>query len=93
MKNVFEIGKNYLIRTVTHIDVGKLIQVTDKELVITNASWIADTGRFMNCIKDGIESQTSSEIEPFPEKANVIIGRGSIIDMVEYNHKLPSIQK
>jgi len=93
MKNVFEIGKNYLIRTVTHIDVGKLIQVTDKELVITNASWIADTGRFMNCIKGGIESQSNSEIEPFPEKANVIIGRGSIIDMVEYNHKLPSIQK
>jgi hypothetical protein len=89
----FQIGKNYLIRTVSHIDVGKLLMVGDKELVLTNASWIADTGRFSNCLRDGFEEQTNSEIEPFPTNAKVIIGRGSIIDMVEYTHKLPKHQK
>ena len=92
-EEVFETGENYLIRTVTHIDVGKLIKVTDQEIVITQASWIADTGRFMNCLKDGIEKTSDSEIEPFPEKAEVIIGRGSIIDMVKYAHELPTKQK
>jgi len=85
-------GKNYLIRTVTHIDVGRLKSVTEHEIFLDNASWIADTGRFMDALKDGLEKQDNSEIEPFP-KGEVIIGRGSIIDAVEYKHKLPDKQK
>ena len=90
---VWEMKKNYLIRTVTHIQVGKLVCVTDKELVLEKASWIADTGRFMNALRDGIEKQADSEIEPFPEKSRVIIGRDSIIDAVRYDHELPTEQK
>ena len=90
---VWELKKNYLIRTVTHIQVGKLVAVTDKELVLEKASWIADTGRFMNALKDGIEKQADSEIEPFLEKSRVIISRGSIIDAVIYSHDLPTKQK
>ena len=40
----YEIGKNYFIRTVTHHLVGRLIKVTSKELVLEEASWIADDG-------------------------------------------------
>ena len=89
---VWKKNKNYLIRTVTHIQVGKLVKVTEKELVLKDASWIADTGRFMNALKDGLESQSESEIEPFP-KGEVIIGRGGVIDAVEYKHALPTVQK
>lgn len=81
-----------MIRTVTHIDVGRLKFVTDNEIVLEDVSWIADTGRFMDALKDGLESQSNSEIEPFP-KGEVIIGRGSIIDACEYKHKLPDKQK
>ena len=93
VSKVWEVGKNYFVRTVTHIQVGRLVCVTDKELVLEKASWIADTGRFANALKNGIENESSSEIEPFPEKSRVIIGRGSIVDAVIYQHDLPNKQK
>ena len=79
----YQIGKNYLIRTVTMIQTGKLVAVTNQELVLEEASWIADTGRFSECLKNG----TFNEVEPFPGK--VIVGRGSVIDATEFNHQLP----
>jgi len=92
-KTEYKIGKNYLIRTVTHIQVGRIVAVFEKELVIDKACWIADTGRFADALRDGIEKQISSEIEPFPEKSRVIVNRESIIDAVEYLPKLPFKQK
>src|ERR1017187_7116918 len=76
--SAWEIGKNYLIRTVTMIDTGRLIAVTDHELVLEDAAWVADTGRFMQAVA----SAEFGEVEPFPE-GRVIIGRGSIIDAVQ----------
>ena len=37
----WQIGKNYLIRTVTMIDTGRLVGITDHELVLEDAAWIA----------------------------------------------------
>lgn len=71
------IGKAYLIRTVTMIQTGRLVKVTDKELVLEEAAWIADTGRF----SDALVSLNFTEVEPFPDGL-VIIGRGAIIDAV-----------
>ena len=85
----YKIGKNYFIRTVTHHLTGKLIKVTSKELVLENAAWIADDGRFMQAIRDGL----LNEVEPFPDKYEVIVGRGSLIDCVEWSHPLPREQK
>jgi len=83
----WEIGANYMIRTVTMIDAGKLVAVTPQELVLENASWIADTGRFMQAI----EKAEFGEVEPFPE-GQVIIGRGAIIDAVKIK-TIPRSQK
>lgn len=74
----WQLGKIYLIRTVTMIDTGRLVAVTDQELVIADAAWIADTGRF----SDAIAKAQFNEVEPFPD-GMVIIGRGSIIDAVQ----------
>ena len=73
------IGNSYFIRTVTHYFTGVLIWVGEKEIAITKACWIADTGRFNEFMKE----KTFNESEPYPENLNVIIGRGSIIDMTE----------
>lgn len=89
----FEIGKNILIRTVTHIQIGKLEWVGKQELGLSSASWIADTGRFQDSLENGVESCTSSEIELFPKNRIVSVGRGAIIDSVRYDHDLPSSQK
>ena len=73
----WQVGKVYLIRTETMIDTGRLVKVTPQELVLEDAAWIADTGRFANTLK----SLDFNEVEPFPD-GQVIIGRRSIIDAV-----------
>lgn len=83
----FKNGENYFIRTVTMIVCGKLEAVHDTELLMSSASWIADTGRFHDALKTG----TLNEVEPFID--DVIIGRGSIIDATIWAHKLPKDQK
>ena len=86
--DIWEVGKNYLVRTVTHIQTGQLVAVGPTELVLTNAAWIADTGRFTNALRDC----TFKEVEPFPKDTHVIIGRGALIDAVQIE-KLPTEQK
>ncbi len=76
--SAWEIGKIYLIRTVTMIDTGRLVAVTPHEIVLEDAAWIADTGRFAQAV----EKAEFGEVEPFPA-GRVIIGRGSIIDAVQ----------
>jgi hypothetical protein len=85
--HAWEIGKNYLIRTVTMIDTGRLVAVTEQELVLEDAAWIADTGRF----SDALKTLNFTEVEPFPN-GRVIVGRGAIIDAVLL-HDLPRSQK
>jgi len=83
-QSFWQVGKQYFIRTVTMHVVGKLEQVDDKELLLSKASWIADSGRFNNFLKNG----DADEIEPFVN--DVLVGRGSIIDATIWDHKLPS---
>lgn len=74
----WEIGSIYLIRTVTMIDTGRLVAVTEHELVLEEAAWIADTGRFA----DALKKAEFNEVEPFPT-GQVIVGRGALIDAVK----------
>jgi len=87
-ETAFEIGKIYCVRTVTMIDTGRLIAVTEQELVLEEAAWIADTGRFA----DAIAKAEFGEVEPFPGDRPLIIGRGSIIDAITIE-KAPRSQK
>jgi hypothetical protein len=84
----YPVGKNVFIRTVTMAHTGKLVKVTEHELVLEDACWIADTGRFSDFLKTG----NLNECEPFPE-GKVIIGRGAIVDCCEWKHELPRVQK
>jgi hypothetical protein len=83
----YEVGKNYIIRTVTHTYTGKLIWVGDKELVLENPAWVADSGRWMQAVQNG----TLDEVEPMNEKT--IVGRGAIIDASVISWDLPKTQK
>src|ERR1017187_4583217 len=78
-ENPYNIGGNYFIRTVTHHHTGKLVKVTEHELVLENAAWIAADGRLTEALK----KCEFNEVEMFPAKSQVIIGRGSIIDAVQ----------
>ncbi len=67
---------------------GCLKEVFSKELVITDAAWIADTARWNECLKNG----EFNEVEPYPD-GKVIIGRGAILDVAEWKHDLPRAPK
>lgn len=81
----FPIGKPFMVRTVTHIVTGKLVAVGDKELVLIDAAWIADTGRYADAVKTG----EFGEVEPYPDGQKVFVGRGAIIDATE----IPSLPR
>jgi len=83
----FELGKAYFIRTVTLYYTGRLVRITDTDLVLEDAAWIADTGRFFNALKTGV----LNEVEPYVNPA--IVPRGGIIDATVWDHPLPREQK
>ncbi len=83
----FKVGEKYLIRTVTFFYTGLLTNITDTDLLLSDAAWIADTGRFHDCLKSG----EMNEVEPFT--SDVIVPRSAIIDATIWNHHLPREQK
>jgi hypothetical protein len=82
------LGEPYFIRTVTHIYTGRLERVYEKELVLSDCAWIADTGRFADSLRD---LSKLSEVEPFPD-GDVVIGRGAILDS-HVTSDTPRLQK
>lgn len=86
--NPYEIGKNYQIRTVTHIVTGQVVSVGGTEIVLVDAAWVADTGRFA----DAVAKCEYNEVEPYPDGVHVIVGRTAVIDAVQIA-KLPRVQK
>ena len=89
----YKVGKPYFFRTVTHAYVGKLEAVFDHELVLSNCTWVADTGRFSNAMNEGFEDLEQSELEPFNPDQEVVIGRGAIADGSVWLNELPTKQK
>ena len=73
----YTIGAFYHVRTVTYATAGKLKAVYDKEMVFENASWVADTGRFNEYIKD------TSNVKENEYIGEIIVNRDSIVDVIE----------
>jgi len=87
-KHPYVVGEKYFIRTVTFYFTGRLVEVTAHELVLEEACWIADTGRFNVALSKGEFGET----EPYPD-GRVMIGRGALIDASVWKHGLPRSQK
>lgn len=81
------VGEAVFIRTVTHYYTGRVKSVTASDLVLEDAAWIADMGRYHLALANG----TLNEVEPIPSW--VVIGRGAIIDIVPWTHPLPRAAK
>jgi hypothetical protein len=88
-QHFFEIGKNYIVRTVTMIYTGKLVDVGATEIVLIDAAWIPETDRFMQFVAEG----KIKECEPYPDGRRVIIGRGGLMDAFAVEWALPRSQK
>ena len=80
------IGKSFFFRTVTYHLIGKVIKIIGNILQLDYASWIADSGRFMSCIKEG----KLDEVEPV---GTAFLNLNSVTDFFPWVHKLPTEQK
>lgn len=83
----YEVGDRVFIRTVTHYHTGKINRIVGKFLVLKDASWIPDTGRFMQCVETG----NLSECEPVT--CEVTVNTDTIVDSYPWRHPLPRDQK
>jgi hypothetical protein len=61
--------------------VGELIAFDDHELILRDAAWVADTGRFAEAMRTG----SLREVEPYPD-GEVLVGRGAIVDAAPWPH-------
>ena len=83
----FKVGDKLFVRTVTYFMTGQVKEIVGAFLVMEQAAWIADTGRF----SDALESCNFSEVEPFPS-GTAILNTMSIIDASPIKD-LPTVQK
>ena len=82
----FEIGKAYLIRTVTYHQVGILKDIQGDFLIFKDASWVADSGRFSECLSKGV----FNEIEYV---GPMLINKTAIVDAFPWENKVPKETK
>ncbi len=80
------VGKKWFFRTVTYHLIGMVTKIMGNFLILENASWVADSGRFMDCLKKG----TLNEVEPC---GIAFINISTVTDFFPWNHKLPQDQK
>ncbi len=83
------VGKTVFIRTVTNHYCGVVTQCVEDEVELTDASWIADDGRFHDALKSG----SFNEVEPYPDGLHPVINRASIIDWCVVSFTAPRAQK
>lgn len=73
----FQIGKIYLIRTVTMIYTGRIKAMSKNEILLENAAWIPETERWADTCKN----EVFKEVEPYYR--DVILFKGAILDATE----------
>ena len=83
MEVPFKVGGSYFIRTVTYFATGRVKAIVGNFLVLEDAAWIADSGRFNEAINKGI----LSEVEPV--EVDMFVNFNSITDAFPWRHKLP----
>ena len=80
------IGEKFFIRTVTYHCTGRVKSIVGNMFELETGAWIADSGRFMDAIKEG----NLEEVEPVGQ---MWVSIGSIVDMFPWRHDLPTEQK
>ena len=88
-QSAYPVGRNVIVRTVTMIYTGKLVEFNATDLELVDCSWIPETERYMQFVADG----AVKECEPYPDGLPVYINRGAVLDLCELKKALPRSQK
>lgn len=81
------LGESIIVRTVTHYYTGRLAGYDEHWLILDDAAWIADTGRWSTALATG----KLNEIEPYPNKT--FVATGAVVDLSAWAHDLPRTVK
>lgn len=81
-----EIGKSYMVRTLTFYYTGRLVAMTVTDLVLDDAACVFATGR----LTEAFEKGKLDEVEPLP--STVIVMRQAIVDVIPWTQALPRKQ-
>lgn len=81
------LGTNVFVRTVTFHYTGRLAAADESFLLLEEAAWVADSGRFSTALATG----QLSEVEQYP--GGCLVSRGAIVDVSEWSHDLPRVTK
>jgi hypothetical protein len=76
------LNKNVFVRAVTFHYTGRLTDAVDGMVVLEDAAWIGESGRWARALASG----ELSEVEPYPAGRVVV---GGIVDISEWKHELP----
>jgi hypothetical protein len=87
-KSPLRVGNKVLIRTVTHYEVGQIAEVSPTGIVLTGASWVADTGSLSQALQTG----ALNEVEVYPDGI-AYVAQGAIVDVLNWAHALPTETK
>jgi hypothetical protein len=83
----FKVGDAILVRSVTMIDLGRVVSIGRDFIVLEDGGWVADTGRFSTMLATG----ALGEFEKAPSW--MLVGRGAICDVFPWPHALPKDTK
>ena len=78
-ESFYEVGKDYVVRTVTMIYLGEIKSESSDSLILTNCAWIPDTSRW----SDFLQGKKPNEMEPYQN--DVIVYKGAILDATKQN--------
>jgi hypothetical protein len=73
----YQVGKVYVVRTVTMIYVGTLKLEGEDHLLLENCAWIPETSRWNEFLK----GKAPNEMEPYAN--DVMIYKGGILDVTQ----------
>ena len=83
------VGNTVYIRTVTHHYTGRIVALDAQEIVLVDAAWVVDSGRWADAIATG----TLNEVEPYLDGVTVAVNRGAVCDVCDWTSDLPRVQK
>lgn len=78
----YQVGKVYVLRSVTMIYLGRLKEETSDALILEDAAWIPETSRWNEFLK----GKSPNEMEPYAD--NVIVYKGGLIDATVMSQKM-----
>ena len=84
---MMELGQKVFIRTCTNYFLGRVTAVSAEEVILTSASWVADTGRFGEFLASG----KPNEVEPYPR--GCVVRLAAVVDWSLWSHDLPTEAK